>query len=136
MKTASAAALVCGLLVVGVGVYGQKDRPKALKTPDKQAFKMLFPADSREVFEKSEHFEVLSLDPQGFEMDTDAKGNPLKPDQIFHQYPIISRVEIKDKKQKAALIAALYDGIARSRTEAACFEPNHGLRAARGKKTV
>ena len=119
-----------GLCAVAAIVFW-RTRPPYIEPPTQRPteaeLKQLFPADSRAVFENADRMTLYSID------------HYPKPNQAntFHYYPIIGKTEIADVKTRRALVAHLYNGIAKSDgVSAACFNPRHAIRASKGGKTV
>src|SRR5262249_39270121 len=86
------------------------------------------PADARTILEKAEQLEVLSLDPAG---------NKEKAKELFHTYPVLGKVIVKDEKTRKALVAALDTGAKENEGKIGkCFIPRHGIRATVDGKTL
>jgi hypothetical protein len=95
--------------------------------------------------EASEHFVLLSLDPE----DTDAhrqaikdlglkRKPPTRRPERFYEYGVLGKTELRDAQLRTQLVAAIAEGI-RANTSglsASCFEPRHGIRAVRGTQAV
>lgn len=89
-------------------------------------------AQKRRFLENSEQFTLYSLR-DGNENVSVAPA----PDKIFHRYEILGKMLVTDPKIKAQLIQSLYYGMEhRNGFAAACFNPRHGIRATKGKRTV
>ncbi len=86
------------------------------------------------VLDKGDRFFLLAIDP-----DSEFRLNPSlpRPKEIFHDFGVLGKAEIKDMTQREALLKALYQGIAESDgMVAACFNPRHGISASLGDETV
>ena len=125
--------ILVAVLATWVGVFAflrQRQSPSRDDTSYKPTPKRLSDA-SRQILDTSEQFVLLSLEPvYPNQPSTDAP-------EKFHAYPVLGRVEIKDAKQKAELLGALYKGVADSDgAVAACFNPRHGIRAVNGTNWI
>jgi hypothetical protein len=86
----------------------------------------MLPGDAKEVLEKPDQFELLSLDPY----KTDKE-------QGFHNHPVLGKTTIKGEKDRKKIVSALLKGIADNKGEVGkCFEPRHGIRVKHADKTV
>ena len=118
--------LVFGVLCI-VGVIVALFKANApLKTPTPQQLQAAFPNDTRKIFENSDKFVLLSIDPSwGY-----------KGKNEFHGYRAVGQTQVSPEV-KAKLIDALYDGMAAEHIfRAACFSPRHGIHAVKGNKYV
>ena len=90
------------------------------------------------ILEKSERFILLSLDPNIVVEERGAK--PAKgpfQKELFHQYRVRRKVEMRTQQERDELLRAFYKGIAASDgLVAACFNPRHGVRAVLGDESV
>ena len=88
------------------------------------------PAEVVKALESAEEFELLSLDPDFRNSDKSEKG--------FHEYKVLGKTKVKDKKDRKKLVEALKKGVKDSEgMVAACFNPRHGIRVKAEKdKTV
>lgn len=116
----------CILIYLLIGMWSRmsQSRPANAKIPAREALQALFPADSRNVFEHSDHLELIAID-----------SPPGESDNLF-DYRIVSRHEIVGARQKAQLIAAFYNGVAEDSLDALCFNPHYAIRATKGRKIV
>ena len=56
-------------------------------------------------------------------------GEEAKTEEKFHEFPVLGKLEIRDREKFAEIMGALKDGMARSDgTTAKCFWPRHGIR--------
>lgn len=86
--------------------------------------------ETRRALDEGERLVLLSLDPE-----RPLPGLPTRP--TFHGHTVLGETEIRDAKDRAELLRALYDGIATADGAApACFNPRHGLRATHRDRTV
>jgi hypothetical protein len=84
------------------------------------------PAPAAEFLEHADRLEVLSLDPQ-LHLQA-AEGD-------FHGYKILGTVVIADSETRKKLISSFEQAVAENDgVSAACFNPRHGIRAARNDK--
>jgi hypothetical protein len=113
-------------------------------------------AETKKVLERADHFVLLSLHPTSamyrgpkasWAMEsvvpsevtsTPALPKPQEPPMgMFHDYDILGKAEIRDRKERAELLRALYEGIADPDAKTfACFNPRHGISATRAGETV
>jgi hypothetical protein len=93
-----------------------------------QAGRKLFPRKCRDILENGEEFTLYSLDPS-------AKTNA-NPANNFYNYSILGKVQIKDPKERQALLNALYGGMDMDGRQSKCFEPRHGIRAKKGDQVA
>lgn len=85
------------------------------------------PGKIKTVLETSESFVLLSLDPSATPDTT----------EIFHDYKVLGKVDIKDKGERAEILQALHQGIAdASGNVLGCFNPRHGISATLGGERV
>ncbi len=57
--------------------------------------------------------------------------------EMFHNYPVLGKVEIVSAQDRTAILASVKKGIAKSDgTEAKCFWPRHGIRLTQSGKTI
>ena len=88
---------------------------------------------TREMLEKAEKFELISLDPSR---------SADKPKDTFHGWKVLGRTVVKDAETRKQLVAALRKGIEENTrggdamTLANCFDPRHGVRVTDGDKSV
>jgi uncharacterized protein (TIGR03067 family) len=95
--------------------------PKTLVLPNQ------VPKEVREVLDKAEQIELLSLHPKP---DNKAAG-------AFYGYRVLGKTVLKDKKARQKLLDAFYKGVTDSEgAVAGCFNPRHGIRAKHGDKTT
>jgi hypothetical protein len=82
----------------------------------------------------AERLTLFSLDPR--EPALRRESDP-PPKETFHDYAVLGKTEIADKKERAELLRALYKGIADSDgSVASCFNPRHGINATLAGETV
>lgn len=92
------------------------------------------PPETRSVLDTGQTFILLSLDPTDPLMRS--KSAP-PPKETFHGYAVLGKTEIREEKQRADLLRALYKGIADSDGSVmACFKPRHGISVTFGDETV
>ena len=87
------------------------------------------PQDARRILEQADEIEVISVDVGGIHSERESA-------ESFWKIPTLGKVRVTDEKVKTNLVNALFDGIATSDGESACFIPHHGLRAKRGTEVV
>ena len=107
--------------------------------PTEDTLKQMFTTDSRAVFENADRMTLYSIDPSGISHEELGTSLYKKSGRnMFYAYPIKGVVKVTNRKERAALIAQLYNGIARAREEdqASCFSPRHAIRATKEKKAV
>jgi hypothetical protein len=115
------------VLVLAGGISLLRARTR-LRVPAPEQLQAAFPGDTRTIFENSNQFTLLSLDPK-------SKLWGYKGKNSFHGYRILGQIQASPEV-KSRLIAALYDGIANSDGAAACFSPQHGIHAVQGNKHI
>ncbi len=120
------AAIMCVVFSIWRWRKIQERIEPAIQPPTADSWKQLFPADSRQVFEKSDHMTLYAV---GLMPEHGASNT-------FHDYPIIGRTEITQLKMRRDIVAYLYHGVETYRWASACFKPRHAIRASQGKKTV
>ena len=90
------------------------------------------------ILKKGERFILLSLDPNI--VIEERAGKPAKElfqKELFHQYQVRRKVEIRTHEGRDELLRVLYKGIAVSEGWVAmCFNPRHGIRAVLGDETM
>lgn len=119
--------LLAAMLIVGLVINNSRRFYTPTRRPSGEALNKAFPADSRDVLEHSDQFILYSIEPY---LIIDEKGT-------FHGYHIFGQTQIADQKERAKLIAYLYDGLTDEHIfMAGCFTPHHAIRAIRGKKIV
>lgn len=85
------------------------------------------PAEPKAILEKSEKFELFSLDPAAGDKNKDG----------FHGWKILGATIIKDADVRARIVAALEKGVENGPANGAkCFDPRHGIRVTKDNKTV
>jgi hypothetical protein len=58
-------------------------------------------------------------------------------EEVFHDYPVLGKVDIASPKDRTAILVAVKKGIANSDgEEMKCFWPRHGVRLTQGGKTI
>jgi hypothetical protein len=88
--------------------------------------------DVRKILDKADRFVLLSLDPKAT-----AKQEHKAWDEVFHDYRVRRKLEIRTQETRDQLLGALYKGIADSHGMVAmCFNPRHGIRASMGSENV
>jgi hypothetical protein len=115
-----------------------------LRKPTPAQVKAAFPKNTRDIFEHSDKFILLSLAgmeaslPGSFELasflpasDTRELTRPM-----FHHYRILGQTEIKDKDIQERIRAIYDDGISDTHFSHACFSPKHGIRAVKNGRTL
>src|SRR5262249_13241443 len=59
------------------------------------------------------------------------------PKDNFHGWKVLGKTAVKEKADRGKLVEALEKGIKENDgTVAACFNPRHGIRVAKGDKTI
>jgi hypothetical protein len=92
------------------------------------------PSATRNVLDHADQFVLYSLDPRSVEY---LRPPEAYPQEVFHDFPVLGRVEVQDAAKQAELLRALYEGIAAKNIEPAnCFFPRHGVRASLNGVTV
>jgi hypothetical protein len=87
-----------------------------------------FPQAYRDVLEKADQFELLSLNPEPQQE---------KSKDDFHGWKVLGKTTVKDEATRKKLIAAFKKGVADNDGRAAkCFNPRHGIRASHDGKTA
>jgi len=125
MKKLAIGLSVCALLAGGVFLYvAYRLLFQPLRTPTTQQFQTAFPNDTRAVFQNSDRFVLLSLDPELGGMPT-----KLSEQNEFHGFRILGQTTLTDPEIRDEIRRAYYDGIAADGFAAACFSPRHGIRA-------
>jgi hypothetical protein len=86
------------------------------------------PASAKAVLEQADQFELLSIDPHRPQE---------KPQDDFHGWKVLGRIQIKDAETRNKLLAALKKGVNdNDGIAAACFDPRHGIRVTHEGKTM
>jgi hypothetical protein len=86
-------------------------------------FQNRIPATAAAMLEKSDSFELLSLNP-------DHQQKTAKRD--FHGYRVLGKVVVTDTETRRGLVPAFQRGVAENQgMVAACFNPRHGIRVTR-----
>lgn len=94
----------------------------------------ILPPETRKVLENGELFVLYSLKPISVEYLKSTDENPI---EVFHDFPVLGKVEIQSAVERATLLKALYAGISENDGMAAnCFFPRHGIRATLNGETV
>ena len=110
---------------------------KPWKPPTDPGFdqsKNALPGKTMKVLDEGERFVLLAIDP--FPRSASDSSLP-RAKEVFHDFGILGKAEIRDVAQRKALLKALYQGIADSDGQvAACFNPRHGISASLGEETV
>jgi hypothetical protein len=115
-----------------------------LRKPTPIQIQKAFPGNTRDIFEHSDKFILLSL--AGMEASLQSPfelvssrlasdSNPL-PTLMFHNYRVQGQTEIKDKNVQERIRAIYDDGISDTHFSAACFSPKHGIRTVRNGQTL
>jgi hypothetical protein len=82
----------------------------------------------RDVLRNADHFELLSLNPEG---------GPTREEGHFWGWRTLGSAAIESPSTRAEVLTALEQGIAENEGwVAACFDPRHGIRATRGDTSV
>jgi len=133
MKKLAIGLSVCALLAGGVFLYvAYRLLFQPLRTPTAQQFQTAFPNDTRAVFENSDRFVLLSLDPELGGMPT-----KLSKQNEFHGFRILGQTTLTDPEIRDEIRRAYYDGIADTTGwRKACFSPRHGIRATSKNETL
>jgi hypothetical protein len=106
--------------------------------------------ETKRILDTGERFVLLSLDPTRpvfrgepatWALPVNREPPPPPPPdptkEYFHEYVVLGKTEIRDQKQRAELLRALYKGIADwDGRAAACFIPRHGISATLAGETV
>jgi hypothetical protein len=92
------------------------------------------PAQVRNALENPESFILYSLDPKSEGESSEAAA---EDENLFHGYPVLGKVEVKDAAQRKKLVNTFLRGVSESDgTVAGCFIPRHGIRVTQGKSTI
>jgi hypothetical protein len=75
---------------------------------------------------------VYSLDGRN-EWGRDPKPPPAK---MFHEHPVLGKVDIASPKDRTAILAAIKKGIVKGGEGAKCFFPRHGVKFTQAGKTM
>jgi hypothetical protein len=95
--------------------------------------KNTLPPEVRKVLDTADRFILFSLDPHPVSEEKLDKAS----NELFHQYRVRRKIDIRTPKERAELLGALYKGISDSDGMVAmCFNPRHGIRATVGGETV
>lgn len=84
------------------------------------------PSSALDVAESNTSFEVMTLDP----------GQEGTGDQDFHGHRILWRTIVTDPATQERIIDIVNSGVSYFASPAKCFNPRHGVRLSRGKRTV
>ena len=82
------------------------------------------------VLQSGDRLELLSLTPHEWTEDK------LSTVEYFHKYPVLGKIEIKDSTKREALLIELQTAMENYGEQSKCFNPRHGIRAARGDEIV
>lgn len=111
-------------LILGIGYLQDPFAP--------QRGKAAFPASTREVLENADSFIIIATDPEG-----SASNRSQSLPEMFHEFPVIGKAEVKDKKTQNEILQALYSGVGKANGETSkCFNPRHGIRATKDGQVV
>lgn len=128
MKKAAIALGLLAIVLTAFVMFQPKAKP-SLKTPTVKQLKAAFPNNTKTIFDKSDKFTLLSLDPSWDSLYT--TGN-----NIFHGFRILGQTEVKDNHVRQQLRRLYYDGLADTHFSAACFNPAHGIRTVKDGRTL
>ncbi len=129
MKKSIVAVGAFALLILALALAYQRFKPaRALRTPTASQIAAAFPDDTREIFERSDKFILLSLDPLSLPNTNAPKRSE------FHGWYILGQTQISNPKTQSKLRRAYYDGLVDTSGAAACFSPRHGIRAVKMEK--
>jgi hypothetical protein len=120
----SKVAIIVGIVALATLFY--RYRYPLLRVPTAAQLAAAFPQGTRDIFEHSDKFELLSLDPR---LGYDGR-------DAFHGFRILGRTTIADDRTRRELIRHYYDGLADTGFSAACFNPRHGIRATRRRRIL
>jgi hypothetical protein len=85
------------------------------------------PPATRHVLDHADQFVLYSLNPRSIEY---LKPSEERPKEVFHDFPVLGKVEITGSISRMGLLEALYQGIAaKNIMPNNCFNPRHGIRA-------
>lgn len=88
--------------------------------------------DSLSNLSSAKSFTLYSIDGNWYDSE-----NKPKTDETFHDYPVLGRTEIKDSKEREAIVAALQKSLDESNGEKAkCFRPRHGISVKNKEQTT
>jgi hypothetical protein len=115
-----------------------------LRKPSPAQIKAAFPDNTRDIFEHSDKFILLSLAgmeaslPRPFEWASFIPISGKNPSQqsMFHGYRILGQTEIRNEDVREHIRAIFDDGIASKGFTAVCFSPRHGIRAVKNGQTL
>lgn len=106
----------------------------------------VFPANLKDVLDKSQSFEMLSLYPYPPTSFDDEKGGQYEEYEPqyqrlprFHGFPILGKIVLKDSATRKHVLESLYQGVGEMTNDddvAACFLPRHGIRTTRNGQSV
>lgn len=147
-------AIICvaaGAWLIAFAVFSRRQTPSE-DSPYKHP---ALSKETRAILDSSESFVLVSIDPtppfpeNHIDSLTDLFANEKSQSpttntepkrdtrELFHDYPVLGRMEINDPKRKSQLLSALYKGVKKYRgAVASCFEPRHGIIAKKGTNTV
>lgn len=115
-----------------------------LRKPTPAQIKAAFPDNTRDIFEHSDKFILLSLAgmeaslPTPFELTSfiPASNANLLTGSMFHNYRVLGQTEIQNKGVREHIRAIYDDGITDKSFSSACFSPKHGIRAVKNGQTL
>jgi len=115
-----------------------------LEKPTPTQIQKAFPKNTRDIFEHSDKFILLSLAgmeaslPSPFESVSfiPASDPNLLAGSMFHNYRVLGQTEIDDENIQERIRAIFDDGITDRHFSSACFSPKHGIRAVKNGQTL
>jgi hypothetical protein len=147
-------AIVCvalGAWLIAFTVFNRRQTP----SEDSPYNHPALTKETRAILDGSESFVLVSIDPTppfpqnqidsltnlftDEKSDSPTTNTEPKRDtrELFHDYPVLGRTEIKDPKRRSELLNALYRGVEKYRGAIpSCFEPRHGIIATNGTNKV
>ena len=124
--------ILAGIVIAWVAAFAflhWRQMPKPVDT-DYKPNPIPLSESSRRILDTSEEFVLLSLQPDPGRLTTNTA-------EMFHDFPVLGRAEIRDRTRRAELLRALYKGIVDSDgAMAICFNPRHGIRAVTGTNWI
>jgi hypothetical protein len=149
-KWVAITCVAAGAWLIAFAVFDRRQTP----SEDSPYAHPALSKETRAILDSSESFVLVSIDPtppfpeNHIDSLTDLFANEKSQSpatttepkrdtrELFHEYPVLGRMEIKDPKRKSQLLSALYRGVKKSGGVPACFEPRHGIIAKKGTNTV
>ena len=129
MKKFATAASICAVAILGAYIISSRmsaNAPQQVKPNYPQYLKAVFPADSQNVFDRSQNITLYSIkaDDGGYEGKN-----------TFHGFKVLGSTKLSAELGKE-IRTAFYSNAAKQGMRALCFWPHHGIRAQHEGKTV